>query len=87
MLDFLRQLIHRLLADRHHVAAYLFDGYWLDIGRHSDYQKALDDYESIKPFLAPALRSRREGSAWVSRRPFRARPEVDAVAESFGPAG
>ena len=50
----LPELIHRLLADRHHVAAYLFDGYWLDIGRHSDYQKALDDYESIKPFLAPA---------------------------------
>ena len=78
--------IHRLLADRHHVAAYLFDGYWLDIGRHSDYQKALDDYESIKPFLA-RLSDRAVRAPPGSAAPFSWWPEVDAVAESFGPAG
>lgn len=33
------------------VGAYPFDGYWLDIGRHDDYEQALKDYESILPRL------------------------------------
>jgi NDP-sugar pyrophosphorylase family protein len=24
------------------VGSYLYEGYWLDIGRHEDYEKALD---------------------------------------------
>jgi NDP-sugar pyrophosphorylase family protein len=28
--------------------SYPFDGYWLDIGNHSDYEKALEEYEHIK---------------------------------------
>lgn len=33
------------------VGAFPFDGYWLDIGRHDDYQQALVDYEQILPRL------------------------------------
>jgi NDP-sugar pyrophosphorylase family protein len=33
------------------VGAYEFDGYWLDIGRHDDYEQAIHDYESILPQL------------------------------------
>ncbi len=47
-------LINRLLADGRPVAGYPFDGYWLDIGRHSDYQQAIDDFEKIREqLLAP----------------------------------
>ena len=30
------------------VVSYPFDGYWLDIGNHSDYEKATEEFESIK---------------------------------------
>jgi NDP-sugar pyrophosphorylase family protein len=33
------------------VGAFPYDGYWLDIGRHDDYQQALIDYEQILPRL------------------------------------
>jgi len=33
------------------VGSYAFDGYWLDIGRHDDYEQALQDYETILPKL------------------------------------
>jgi NDP-sugar pyrophosphorylase family protein len=33
------------------VGSYLYDGYWLDIGRHDDYEQALADYEQILPRL------------------------------------
>ncbi len=47
-------LIGRLLADGRRVAGYPFEGYWLDIGRHSDYQQAIDDFEKIRDkLLAP----------------------------------
>ena len=29
-------------------ARYLYDGYWLDIGRHEDYEKAIIEYEKLK---------------------------------------
>jgi NDP-mannose synthase len=47
----LPELVHRLLRDGRQVGAYPFDGYWLDIGRHSDYQAALDDFERLRPML------------------------------------
>lgn len=45
------ELINRLLSDGRRVAGYPFDGYWLDIGRHSDYQQAMDDFERIRDKL------------------------------------
>lgn len=44
-------LIGRLLDDGRRVAGYPFEGYWLDIGRHSDYQQAIDDFERIRDHL------------------------------------
>ena len=51
----LPDLVHRLMADGRTVAAYPFDGYWLDIGRHADYQTAIDDFESVRSELFPSL--------------------------------
>jgi NDP-sugar pyrophosphorylase family protein len=47
-------LVLRLLEVGEPVGSYLFDGYWLDIGRHDDYQQALDDYEEVLPKLLPS---------------------------------
>ncbi len=47
-------LIKVLIADGKPVKAYPFtDGYWLDIGRPEDYQKALDDIDHIKSQILP----------------------------------
>jgi NDP-sugar pyrophosphorylase family protein len=46
-------LVLGLLEVGEPVGSYLFDGYWLDIGRHDDYQQALDDYEEVLPKLLP----------------------------------
>jgi NDP-sugar pyrophosphorylase family protein len=44
-------LVLALLAAGEPVGSYLYDGYWLDIGRHDDYEQALADYEVILPRL------------------------------------
>jgi NDP-sugar pyrophosphorylase family protein len=44
-------LVLALLEDGLEVGAFTFEGYWLDIGRHDDYQQALVDYEQILPRL------------------------------------
>ena len=49
-LDF-PDLVKRLLAHGRRVVSYPFDGYWLDIGNHGDYEKALEEYEQIKGSL------------------------------------
>jgi NDP-mannose synthase len=46
-------LVLRLLEADQQVASYLFDGYWLDIGRHDDYEKAITEYEDLKDSLWP----------------------------------
>ena len=46
-LDF-PDLVKHLLAHGKKVVSYPFDGYWLDIGNHSDYEKATEEFESIK---------------------------------------
>jgi NDP-mannose synthase len=46
-LDF-PDLVKQLLVHRKKVVSYPFDGYWLDIGNHSDYEKALEEFEAIK---------------------------------------
>jgi NDP-sugar pyrophosphorylase family protein len=42
--DLVRILLSRDLPVNH----YLFDGYWLDIGRHEDYQKASEEFEQLQ---------------------------------------
>lgn len=44
----LPDLVWRLLEAGEQVGSYPYDGFWLDIGRHDDYAKAIDSYEDIK---------------------------------------
>ena len=50
----LPELVVRLLDAGEPVGSYLFDGYWLDIGRHEDYERAILEYESLKAELEPS---------------------------------
>jgi NDP-sugar pyrophosphorylase family protein len=50
----LPDLVLRLLENDEPVGSYLFEGYWLDIGRHEDYERAIREYESLKAELHPA---------------------------------
>ncbi len=50
-------LVLALLAAGKPVGSYLFDGYWLDIGRHDDYAQALEDADTIVPQLLRAAGS------------------------------
>ncbi len=44
----LPDLVADLLAAGEQVASYPFEGSWLDIGRHSDYEQAIDEYEQLR---------------------------------------
>jgi len=44
-------LIKLLIQKNKRVKAYPFHGYWRDIGRYDDYEKALDEYEQLKQEL------------------------------------
>ena len=48
-------LVKHLLANGLPIVSYPFDGYWLDIGNHNDYEKALEEYEQIKGNLLPGF--------------------------------
>ena len=43
-----------LLASGDHPAAFPFDGYWLDIGRPEDYDRANSDWPNLRARLLPA---------------------------------
>jgi NDP-mannose synthase len=45
------QLMLKMIADRHPVRIVVHDGYWLDIGRPDDYQKALEDWPKLRTKL------------------------------------
>jgi NDP-sugar pyrophosphorylase family protein len=51
-LDF-PDLILRLIAAGELVRAWPSDDYWLDIGRHDDYEQALEEFESVRHRLIP----------------------------------
>lgn len=51
-LDF-PDLVLKLIEDGEKVRAWRSDDYWLDIGRHDDYEKAMDEFEQIKSRLIP----------------------------------
>jgi NDP-mannose synthase len=46
-------LVLQLLGANEQVGHFLYDGYWLDIGRHDDYEKAIAEYEELKDTLWP----------------------------------
>lgn len=47
----LPDLIKKLISAGEIVSAYQSNDYWLDIGRHDDYQRAQDGYEEIKRMI------------------------------------
>jgi NDP-mannose synthase len=49
----LPDLVLVLLAAGEPVGSYLYDGYWLDIGREEDYRRALADCDRLLPALLP----------------------------------
>jgi NDP-sugar pyrophosphorylase family protein len=51
-LDF-PDLVKRLIAAGEVVSAWRSDNYWLDIGRHDDYEQALDEFEQMRSRLIP----------------------------------
>jgi NDP-sugar pyrophosphorylase family protein len=51
-LDF-PELVLRLIAAGEVVRAWPSDDYWLDIGRHDDYEQALEEFESVRERLIP----------------------------------
>jgi NDP-mannose synthase len=46
-------LVLDLLAKRRYPASYPFNGYWLDIGRPEDYDRANIEFESLRSLLRP----------------------------------
>jgi NDP-sugar pyrophosphorylase family protein len=58
-LDF-PDLILRLLAAGEEVRAHRPDAYWLDIGRHDDYEQAMAEFETMRDRLLP-----RELAPWM----------------------
>jgi NDP-sugar pyrophosphorylase family protein len=44
----LPDLVLKLLDADEPVGSYLYEGYWLDIGRHEDYEKALMEFEELR---------------------------------------
>jgi NDP-sugar pyrophosphorylase family protein len=51
-LDF-PELVMRLLDAGERVDGWRPDAYWLDIGRHEDYEKALNEFERMRDRLIP----------------------------------
>jgi NDP-sugar pyrophosphorylase family protein len=52
-LDF-PDLVLRLIAAGDIVRSWLSDDYWLDIGRHDDYEQAQEEFESVRDRLIPS---------------------------------
>jgi NDP-mannose synthase len=51
-LDF-PDLVLRLIASNRVVRAWRSDDYWLDIGRHDDYEQAMEEFERMRDRLIP----------------------------------
>lgn len=54
----LPDLVLRLIGNDHQVATYDFSGFWLDIGRHDDYEKAIEVFEDQRHMFLPSDESR-----------------------------
>lgn len=49
-LDF-PDLIKALIQKGENVSGYMFEGYWMDIGRHEDYARVLEEFDKLKDEL------------------------------------
>ncbi len=45
------ELIMRLLQNKERVIGYPYSGYWLDIGRREDHEKAIEDFKKMRKEL------------------------------------
>jgi NDP-sugar pyrophosphorylase family protein len=45
------EVVLRLIEAGEQVGSSLYDGFWLDIGRHADYEQAIREYEGLLPAL------------------------------------
>jgi NDP-sugar pyrophosphorylase family protein len=59
----LPELILKLLEAGQQVATYPFAGMWLDIGRHDDYERAVQDFEQHRTEFLPPDRPSIPGAA------------------------
>jgi NDP-sugar pyrophosphorylase family protein len=44
-------VVQALIDNGERVGSYMFDGFWLDIGRHEDYERAIAEFDQIEPRL------------------------------------
>ena len=49
----LPDLVLKMMGAGYQVATYPFDGYWLDIGRHDDYEQAMHEFEHRRAEFLP----------------------------------
>jgi len=49
----LPDLVLKLVDAGEQVGSYVFDGYWLDIGRHDDYERAIAEFAEYKHMFLP----------------------------------
>jgi len=49
----LPELMMNLMRDGRRVNVFNFDGYWLDIGRHDDYEKAIEEFSTHRKDFLP----------------------------------
>jgi len=49
----LPELVLKLMRDGKKVNAFNFDGYWLDIGRHDDYERAIEEFSKNRDAFLP----------------------------------
>jgi len=55
-------LVLALLEAGEHVASFPHEGYWLDIGRPDDYERAVADFEALRPRLLPGIATHEQPS-------------------------
>jgi NDP-mannose synthase len=64
-------VIKALIEAGRPVGTYLFDGFWLDIGRHDDYERAIAEFDQISPHLLRGSdRSGHAAAAAAATRPY-----------------
>jgi NDP-sugar pyrophosphorylase family protein len=64
-------VINALIEAGRPVGTYLFDGFWLDIGRHDDYERAIAEFDRISPHLLRGSdRSGLAAAAAAAARPY-----------------
>ena len=49
----LPDLVLKLVDAGEQVGSYVFDGYWLDIGRHEDYERAISEFAEYRHMFLP----------------------------------